>query len=58
MPERLGSCRINTPRDLLLWDGLVVRMDGITMDYQEPDGLTFFHATLQNDLQLDPINLN
>jgi Fe-S cluster assembly iron-binding protein IscA len=35
-----------------------VRMEGITMDYQEPDGFKFHHADHQNDLRLDLINLN
>ena len=47
-------------------DGLTVaipaasaaRMDGITMDYQEPGGFTFHHADHQDDLRLDLINLN
>lgn len=34
------------------------RMDGITMDYQEPDGFKFHHSDQQNDLQLNLINLN
>jgi Fe-S cluster assembly iron-binding protein IscA len=35
-----------------------VRMDGITMDYQEPAGFKFHHADDPNDLRLDLINLN
>ncbi|MBH0202965.1 MAG: hypothetical protein HP496_11880 [Nitrospira sp.] len=47
-------------------DGLTVaipsagamRMEGITMDYQEPGGFTFRHANHQNDFRLNLINLN
>ena len=47
-------------------DGLTVaivgvsaaRLDGITMDYQEPGGFKFHHAEPQKDFRLDPINLN
>ena len=47
-------------------DGLTVavsgtsaaRLDGITMDYQEPGGFKFHHAESQEDFRLDPINLN
>jgi Fe-S cluster assembly iron-binding protein IscA len=35
-----------------------VRMDGITMDYEEPGGFRFHHSDHQNDLRLDLINLN
>ena len=47
-------------------DGLTVavagssaaRLDGITMDYQEPGGFKFHHADPQDDFRLDLINLN
>ncbi len=47
-------------------DGLTVaiptasamRMDGITMDYQNPGGFTFHHTTHQDELPLDLISLN
>jgi Fe-S cluster assembly iron-binding protein IscA len=47
-------------------DGLTVavagasaaRLDGITMDYQEPGGFKFHHAEPQDDFRLDLINLN
>lgn len=47
-------------------DGLTVaipaasaaRMDGITMDYQDPGGFKFHHATHQDDPPLDLISLN
>jgi len=47
-------------------DGLTVavaassaaRLDGITMDYQEPGGFKFHHAEHQEDFRLDLINLN
>ena len=35
-----------------------VRLDGITMDYQEPGGFKFHHAEPQDDFRLDLINLN
>lgn len=35
-----------------------VRMDGITMDYEEPGGFKFHHTDDPNDLRLDLINLN
>ena len=35
-----------------------IRMDGITMDYEEPGGFRFHHSDHQNDLRLDLINLN
>ena len=35
-----------------------IRLDGITMDYQEPDGFKFHHSDHQDDLRLDFINLN
>lgn len=35
-----------------------IRLDGITMDYQEPDGFKFHHSDHQDDLRLDLINLN
>ena len=35
-----------------------IRLDGITMDYQEPDGFKFHHSDYQDDLRLDLINLN
>ena len=34
------------------------RLDGITMDYQEPGGFKFHHAEPQEDFRLDLINLN
>jgi len=34
------------------------RMEGITMDYQEPGGFKFHHTDDPNDLRLDLINLN
>jgi len=34
------------------------RLDGITMDYQEPGGFKFHHADPQEDFRLDLINLN
>ncbi len=47
-------------------DGLTVavagasaaRLDGITMDYQEPAGFKFHHAEHQENFRLDLINLN
>jgi Fe-S cluster assembly iron-binding protein IscA len=47
-------------------DGLTVaipaasamRMDGITMDYQEPTGFKFHHADHHDDLRINLINLN
>jgi Fe-S cluster assembly iron-binding protein IscA len=47
-------------------DGLTVavagasapRLDGITMDYQNPGGFKFHHAESQEDFRLDLINLN
>lgn len=47
-------------------DGLTVavdgssraRMDGITMDYQEPDGFKFHHPESKEDFRLNLINLN
>jgi Fe-S cluster assembly iron-binding protein IscA len=36
----------------------VLRMEGITLDYQKSGGFTFHHADHQNDLRLDLINLN
>jgi len=47
-------------------DGLTVavpaasaaRLDGITMDYEEPGGFKFHHAEPQEDFRLDLINLN
>ena len=47
-------------------DGLTVaipaasaaRMDGITMDYQDPGGFKFHHTTHQDDPPLDLISLN
>lgn len=35
-----------------------VRMDGITMDYQEPGGFKFHHSDQQNDPRLNVISLN
>lgn len=34
------------------------RLDGITMDYQEPGGFKFHHAEPHEDFRLDLINLN
>ena len=34
------------------------RLEGITMDYQEPGGFKFHHAEPREDFRLDPINLN
>jgi Fe-S cluster assembly iron-binding protein IscA len=47
-------------------DGLTVaipsasaaRMDGITMDYQDPGGFQFHHTTHQDEPPLDLISLN
>ena len=47
-------------------DGLTVavagasaaRLDGITMDYQDPGGFKFHHAEPEGDFRLDLINLN
>lgn len=36
----------------------VTRLDGITMDYQEPGGFKFHHADPQEDFRIDLINLN
>ena len=38
--------------------GSITRLDGITMDYQEPGGFKFHHAEPQEDFRLDLINLN
>jgi hypothetical protein len=35
-----------------------MRMDGITMDYQEPTGFKFHHADHHDDLRINLINLN
>jgi Fe-S cluster assembly iron-binding protein IscA len=35
-----------------------VRLQGITMDYQEPGGFKFHHIDDPNDLRLDLVNLN
>jgi Fe-S cluster assembly iron-binding protein IscA len=34
------------------------RMNGVTMDYQEPGGFTFHHSDQQNDSRLNLIKLN
>ena len=34
------------------------RMEGITMDYQEPGGFKFHHSENPNDLRLNVISLN
>ncbi len=34
------------------------RLDGITMDYEEPGGFKFHHAEPEGDFRLDLINLN
>jgi len=47
-------------------DGLTVavtgasasRLDGVTMDYQEPGGFKFHHAEPDGDFRLDLIDLN
>ena len=47
-------------------DGLMIavagasasRLDGITMDYEEPGGFKFHHAEPEGDFRLDLINLN
>lgn len=52
------ALRIPKSRDALRLTGLAVRIDDITMDYQEPGGFTFHHAAHQNDLQLHLLNLN
>ena len=47
-------------------DGLTVgvegqsasRMDGITLDYQEPGGFTFHHPELQDEFKLNLFSLN
>lgn len=36
----------------------VSRLDGITMDYQEPGGFKFHHAEPEGDFRLDLIDLN
>jgi iron-sulfur cluster assembly protein len=38
--------------------GSAARLEGITMDYQEPGGFKFHHAEPQEDFRLDLINLN
>ena len=35
-----------------------IRLDEITIEYEEPGGFKFHHADHQNDLRLDLINLN
>jgi|SRR5688500_7714271 Fe-S cluster assembly iron-binding protein IscA len=35
-----------------------VRMNGITLDYQEPGGFKFHHSDQQNDPRLNVISLN
>lgn len=35
-----------------------VRMDGITMDYEDPDGFKFHHSDQQHDPLLNIISLN
>ncbi|OQW32635.1 MAG: hypothetical protein A4E19_04530 [Nitrospira sp. SG-bin1] len=52
--------------DVRIHDGLTVaipatstvRMNGVTVDYQEGSGFTFHHADHQDDLRLGLINLN
>lgn len=36
----------------------VARMDGITMDYEDPGGFKFHHADPQDELRSDLIKLN
>ena len=58
--------RVQPEDEVQLVDGLTVaiptansvRMNGITMDYHEPDGFKFHHSDHQDDLRLDLINLN
>jgi Fe-S cluster assembly iron-binding protein IscA len=38
--------------------GSAARLEGITMDYQEPGGFRFHHAESHEDFRLDLINLN
>ena len=38
--------------------GSASRLDGITMDYQEPGGFKFHHVDQQDSFRLDLINLN
>jgi iron-sulfur cluster assembly protein len=38
--------------------GSAARLEGITMDYQDPGGFKFHHAGPQEDFRLDLINLN
>ena len=52
------ALRLPKSRDALRLTGLAVRMDDITMNYQEPGRFTFHHAAHQNDLQLHLLNLN
>jgi Fe-S cluster assembly iron-binding protein IscA len=58
--------RVQSDDEAQIIDGLTMaipttsamRMDGITMDYQEPGGFKFHHTDHQDDLRLDLINLN
>lgn len=58
--------RVQSNDQVQIVDGLTValpaasavRMNGITMDYQEPGGFTFHHADQQNDPLLNIISLN
>lgn len=58
--------RVQSNDEVQIVDGLTValpvasavRMNGITMDYQEPGGFKFHHTDHSNDLRLDLINLN
>ena len=58
--------RVQTDDEVEIADGLTVaiptasavRMNGITMDYQEPGGFKFHHSDQQNDSRLNVISLN
>lgn len=58
--------KVQTDDEAQTIDGLTIavagisasRLDGVTMDYQEPGGFKFHHAEPQGDFRLDLINLN
>ena len=58
--------RVQSDDEVQIVDSLTVaipaasaaRMNGITMDYEEPGGFKFHHTDDPNDLRLDLINLN
>lgn len=58
--------RVQPDDEVQIVDGLTMaipianamRMNEITMDYQEPDGFKFHHGDQQNDPRLNLINLN